>query len=121
VRRLVPWLPALAWALGVWYVGGLSSVRGVPGIQGIDKLGHFGMYGVLGFLLALGWVRSAAGSRAFAALLLAMALGLGAADEIRQGRLETRSQDVMDWVADALGAAAGFALGAWYFRRRLDR
>ncbi|HSJ09560.1 MAG TPA: VanZ family protein [Longimicrobiales bacterium] len=121
MRRLLPWLPALVWALGVWHVGGLPSVRGVPSVPGLDKVGHFGMYGVLGFLLAFGWVRSTAGSRTVAALLLALALGMGAADEVRQGMMESRSQDVMDWVADALGAAAGFAFGAWFFRRRMDR
>lgn len=118
MRRLIPWLPALVWAAAVWFIGGIQDVSGVPSVRGLDKLAHFGMYGILGFLLGFGWARSGVGGRWVAVVLIAGALALGAADERRQGRLAGRSQDRMDWVADAIGAVTGFGIAAWLYRRR---
>jgi VanZ family protein len=104
------YLPAAFWAAAVFVIGGLShvSVPVASGITGIDKVGHFGMYGLLGALLAWGWLR--AGRRPAAFWLILAALALGAADELRQGLLETRSAEFADWVADALGVLTGFGV-----------
>lgn len=117
---LKPWLPALVWAAAVWFVGGIPDVTGVPDIRGLDKLAHFGLYGILGFLLGYGWARSGTGSRWLAAAAIALALLMGAADERRQSRLSGRSEERLDWVADAAGAVSGFAFAGWLYRRRLD-
>jgi VanZ family protein len=115
-RRLLPYLPALLWALVLAWVGGASDLPTRPAIDHLDKLEHFTAYGVLGVLLAWGWLT--AGRRPAWWLLLGLAVLLGAADEYRQSLLPLRDGDPFDWLADALGAAAGFFLAVRLLRRR---
>jgi len=82
-----------------------------------DKLVHLAMYGVLGALLA----RAAAAppNRAWPATrLLAIALAFGAADELHQQFVPGRSAELLDWGADATGAALGIFLTTLALRRR---
>jgi VanZ family protein len=93
-----------------------------------DKVAHFLAYGVLGCLVGIGWrlrgVVHDAGARAggrrrawWVPLLLSIVVG--AADELHQQRVEGRSAEVGDFLADATGVVAGFALGArWRGRER---
>jgi VanZ family protein len=104
------------WALVLVLVGGASDLPARPAIEHLDKLEHFTAYGVLGVLLALGWLT--AGRRPAWWLLLGLAMLLGAADEYRQSLLPLRDGDPFDWLADALGAAAGFFLAMRLLRRR---
>ncbi len=82
------------------------------GIAIRDKLAHFGEYFVFGWLVArslavLGW----GGGRHFLWTVL-FGLLLGCIDEFYQGFVPGREQDILDILADTLGAAAG-----WYFSR----
>ncbi|QDU61648.1 VanZ like family protein [Planctomycetes bacterium Pan216] len=84
----------------------------------IDKIVHSGIYTGLGFFLLL-----ALGRRRW---LLAGFIGLvfAASDEFHQAFVPTRSPDVIDWLADALGLGLGMLLAAWWereFRRRRSR
>ena len=110
MKRLLAWLPAVAWA-GVIFA--LSSRPRLPGpeLPGFDKVAHFGAYALLGWLLAF------AAERSRLPLAVAVALGLlyGASDEIHQMFVPGRSPDVLDWFADAAGVAAAIFL---YARRR---
>ena len=113
MKRLLPWLPAAAWAAVIF---GLSSRPTLPGpeLPGVDKVAHFGAYALLAWLLAF------AAGRSRLPIALAVVLGLlyGATDEIHQSFVPGRSPDVLDWFADAAGvAAATFA----YVRRRARR
>jgi len=94
----------------VLFIGGRSNVPAVETDLPLDKAAHFFMYGILGVLLARGWVR--AGGTPPAWLLIAVALSCGLGDELNQSRTVTRSPEVLDWVADALGITAGFTLVA---------
>jgi VanZ family protein len=87
-----------------------------PGITKVDdKFAHFAVYGVLGTLvcrLGRGW-RAAV----WAALV---ASAFGASDEWHQSFVPGRSTDIVDWLADTLGAAVAVALYTrWTWYRQL--
>jgi VanZ family protein len=99
----------------------LGSLRNTPPVarEVSDKLEH-----ALGFaLLAWLWCRALARVRPGSSLVSSGALGflvsvlLGGVLELWQGLLGYRSCELYDWVADAVGAAAGAALhvglGSW--------
>lgn len=73
-----------------------------------DKLVHFAMYGVLGWLVirALGAGEGGARLGSFAGALVLM-LAFAALDEWHQAWIPSRSPQVVDWMADAVGAIAG--------------
>jgi VanZ family protein len=106
ISRLLPYGPAAVWAAVVLYIGSRPYLSLPQFNFPIDKVGHFGMYGILGALLAFGWVRASA-PRTWL-IPLAVALCIGAADELHQRVVPGRSSDLWDWVADATGAAGAF-------------
>jgi VanZ family protein len=118
LRRMTPYLPAMAWAGGIALAAGATQVPGTPALPHFDKVLHFGAYFVLGTLLGAGW--HWAGHRPARGWLLLFALALGASDEVRQSRIDTRAGEIADWVADAAGASTGLFLTAWLLRRRLN-
>lgn len=103
----------------------LSSHRPVPALGGLpagsDKVLHFLAYAILGAL----WMRALrpGPGRAGVGLLLATALaaGFGAVDEWHQSFVPGRSADVLDLLADLLGAVAGAAAYAYLIGRRVAR
>ena len=100
MKLLSAYLPLLFWAAAVLLVGTLQiSTSGLP--TDWDKAAHFLMYGAGGALAA--WTGRVRGPRAGLAALLVVLL-TGAADELHQTRLVTRQADIMDWIADAVGA-----------------
>jgi VanZ family protein len=114
-RRLIVYAPALLWALLLLWVGGSTELPTMPPVRHLDKVMHFGAYGVLGTLLGASWVSAA--RQPWWGWLLGAALLLGALDEYRQSRTPGRDAEVADWVADALGASAGFYLAVRLTRR----
>jgi VanZ family protein len=102
VRRLRAWLPAIAWSVAIYALSARSSIP-VDLAAGLDKVAHFGAYAVLGVLLAHGQRESAIAP----SWALALGLAYAATDEWHQSFVPGRSADPADWVADALGVAAG--------------
>lgn len=107
------WSLAVAWAALIF---GLSSRSDVPepGTWWIpphaDKLVHAVLFAALAWAIGLAlrcsrvpWWRAA-----LIAFLGASAYGI--TDELHQRSVPGRSPDVMDWVADTVGAASVFAL-----------
>ena len=116
-RWVRAWGPALLWAAAIFALSSRSTVPG-PEIPGLDKAAHFGAYGLLGVLLA----RGALAWPLALPWALALSWAYGAADEVHQMFVPGRSPDWRDWVADALGAAAGIYLyRRWHARRRRAR
>jgi VanZ family protein len=116
IRALRDWGPALAWAAAIFCVSGFPTVP-VPMEHDLDKVFHFGAYGVLGAALAWG-----ASRRALAPVLAALiGIAYGASDEIHQMFVPGRFPDMLDWVADSLGVAAGVALCYPLFARLAAR
>jgi VanZ family protein len=83
------------------------------GVIPLDKLVHFGGYFVLAFLMSWAWSGGTRlGWRGLLAVFVA-ASAYGAIDELTQEFVETRYADLMDWVANTCGAAAGVAAYAF--------
>jgi len=109
------------WAIVAGYMAALFMASSGPGAplppgRNWDKVLHAGAYAVLAALaawaLARGRLRSATGPALIAASLIAIAYG--ASDEWHQAFVPARESDVMDLLADALGAlAAAGAIRAW--------
>ena len=113
MRRLLAWLPAVAWALVIFNLSSQSRVPG-PDVPGIDKVAHFGAYALLG------WLAVWAADRSALPLAVGAVLGVlyGATDEVHQMYVPGRSPDVRDWVADAAGVIAAYFV---YTRLRARR
>jgi VanZ family protein len=109
-------LRILALILYVLLIFFLSSRSGVtpPGPDFImkDKLAHFGEYLVLGLLLfgGIGWTVSRSRIATFL-FLFAVGVSIAAFDELLQSYIPGRRMDLFDWLADAVGVAAGVGIG----------
>jgi len=105
-RILIAWLPAVFYTLLIWWLSSqqldLAFMRRVP-LQ--DKGVHFLEYGALSFFIvhaiAVTWP-----GRGISTLLTAVVatIGLGLLDELHQSFVPGRSSDVLDLVADTIGA-----------------
>ena len=117
--RSRPWVAVIAWLviqLTLTTLPGSMLPSGPPGLS-LDKVGHFGLYFVLAFLVSRAWL--AGGRRPELLALLWVALGIYAAlDELHQLVIPGRSADIMDWLTDLAGGAAGFVLGPVIMRTR---
>lgn len=92
------------------------------GIPHIDKFAHFGMYAVWAFFVYYAWNGNSALNKvsimwltALAGLLVGMLLEFGQ-DATRMGR----SFEVMDMVANGIGALAGSFTG-FFLQRKTNR
>lgn len=118
MRRLLPWLPAAAWAGTIFFLSSRSTLPVEPRFPHFDKVAHFTAYAILGALLAF------ATERARTSMGVAVVLGVlyGASDEIHQMFVPGRSPDVLDWAADAAGVlTACFLYTRWRSRRAAAR
>lgn len=106
----------MRWLIVSVYAAGLIAVTLVPwspgvGVSRIDVALHFAAWAVLSFLVT---ISLRGGSRAWfsAAVSAAIgAIGFGGVIEMLQP-LTGRSADMLDLIADALGAIIGAAIGA---------
>lgn len=104
--------PVWVYALLIFLVGSLPS-SSTGSVRLNDKLMHFLGFALLGALsvralrhLWPGWSTAQLGLGG-----LSGSVSLGGALELWQGMLMYRSCELLDWAADALGAALGVALG----------
>lgn len=115
--RLAWAVAATLWAALIFWLSSHSSSDvelGWLDFPGFDKIVHGVVFGILAALCAqalepLGEVRSLV-------IAVAIASAYGVSDELHQTFVEGRSPDVLDWVADTVGAAL-FVTGVWYLRR----
>lgn len=112
------WLPPLLYLALIYLLSGMSAPPIPVGWDG--NLLHYPEYALLGLLLA----RALEGGRREAPWLpillgaFAMAVVLGALDELHQSFVPGRMPDPVDWWHDAVGAAFGAAFwGIWRWTR----
>ena len=118
VRRL-SLLLALAWMALLFYLSHQPGVATPLLFPGQDKVFHAGVYGVLAILLLMALPRGPEGysGQQVAAIVLIASL-YGVSDEIHQHFVPGRSSEILDWVADTVGALIAAALLAWLSRHR---
>lgn len=110
---LLAWLPAALYMALIWAVSSIAlpdlPIESVP-LR--DKGVHFLEYGALGLLVAHATLRTWPHRSAARTLPLAVLITVawGVLDEIHQGFVPGRSAELLDLVADTLGAMAGAAL-----------
>jgi VanZ family protein len=99
----------------------VPKVSWLDRVPAADKIVHAGLYFLLAVLLAnclRFWLRS---NRVIVLLTLGTLAGYAAFDEWSQRFSPSRSPDVLDFVADMIGATCGvslFAIGRWLRRQK---
>jgi VanZ family protein len=117
LRHLWTWLPLLAYAGGIVVLSSQPAKKLPPVFfPGADKLVHMALYALLGGLAARAAHRAGLGRRA--GLLLVACIAFGLFDEWYQQLTPGRSSDLLDALADAMGASTGFFLVLRYHRAR---
>lgn len=107
--KLFYWLPPIAWATGIFLLSCLPVKQHEPLFQGVDKVFHFGLFGMLSVLLFFAFFYERRHTALKAALLaLLITATYGAFDEFHQSFTPTRSVNIFDWVADAVGGTLAF-------------
>jgi len=110
--RVAGWVGAAAWAALLYLQSSSTAAGGLLSLfpEGADKVAHAGAYAVLGALLTLGT------GRPWLGVLLAAAFGVS--DEVHQYFVPGRAAELLDLVADTVGALTGAAFVAFLSRRR---
>jgi VanZ family protein len=104
---------AVFYAIIVFVLGSLRNTP--PAAREVsDKLQHALGFALLAWLwcLALARIRPGSGLLQLGGGAFLVSIALGGALELWQGLLGYRSCELLDWVADGVGAAAGVALHA---------
>ena len=117
------WSPAVAWCGLIFLQSAFPTPDVLPHWANLDKAIHAGVYAVLAVLMCHGlyslpgWRQHTLRICVCGALFAAL---YGASDEWHQSFVAGRTADVLDWLADLVGAVAGSGL-YMYARRRLSR
>jgi len=117
LRRL-SLLLALAWMALLFYLSNQPSLETPTLFSGQDKVLHAAVYALLGVLLLAAQPRQAQGyswQQVGISVLIASLYGLS--DEIHQYFVPGRSSEVLDWVADSVGALIAASLLAGLSRK----
>jgi len=124
-RILLAWLPAIAYTLLIWWLSSqafeLAFMQRVP-LQ--DKGVHFLEYGALSFFIAHAVAVTWPGRETATFFTTGVAtVALGLLDEMHQSFVPGRFSDVLDLVADTIGAiaAALFYVAGTYALRAVRR
>lgn len=107
------WIPALAWAVFLLWLGHRPPSEIPSGPPGFDKIAHAGAYAILGMLAA--WA-----ARRGPLLGMIVALFVGGLDEWGQSTVAGRYPDWLDLAADGVGGAIGGFAARWLIARQSD-
>ena len=113
-RRLLAWLPAIAYMALIWGLSSQSQAIPLPDLPCQDKGAHFIEYGVLAGLFAYAISRTWPQLNGLRTVVFSVLLasGWGYIDELHQAFVPGRNSDARDWIADTLGAIAGVTIAA---------
>jgi VanZ family protein len=114
------WLLVGSYCLLIFIQSAFPTPGDLPGIPGMDKLAHLLIYLLLSLLFCRAYGLTFPRLAVRTLLLLAwLSTALyGASDELHQAFVAARSADLLDWFADAAGAALGAGLHLRLVRRR---
>jgi VanZ family protein len=123
------WFMALlvGWCVVIYVLSAQSTLPGMDGFTGQDKLVHMTAYTIMAWLfwrafLPLAQARMAQPAMFVAVSAVVFCMLYGLSDEWHQSFVPGRMPDVLDWLADTLGAlllSTGYY--RWHNRHRLDR
>lgn len=114
-RLALHWAPALATMGVIWILSSMSNPPvDVSSLPFRDRGAHFLSFGSVAFWVAHGTMATVPRAHALRVVLFAVlsAALWGLLDEIHQSFVPGRSPDIIDLVADTLGAVVGASLRA---------
>ncbi len=111
-NRLWAWGPVVLYTTTIFILSSRSNVPLPRSVWRFDKLLHAMEYAGLAMLLWRALRREGVKRAAWWAVLGSSAFGLS--DELHQLFTPGRTAEVLDWVADTVGASAGVGLLAWW-------
>ena len=117
-RWLSAWLPVFLLEALVLFLSSRSYLPLPKTVPYLDKAAHFAEYALLGWLLRRAFVLTLRPGRAAAVAAVGLAAILGAGDELFQSTVPGRNSSGWDWLVDVLGATAGVAVAALWYRHR---
>lgn len=120
-RLILAWLPAALYMLLIWVMSSQALAISTANFPFRDKGVHAVEYGVLGLLLAHALSGTFVGAARLQLWLGSVGLTVlfGMSDEIHQAFVPGRSADILDVIADSVGAVLGasarlFVLHRWF-------
>ena len=120
--------PALGCVATIFWLGSIHTAINIPqGLFSKDKANHFVAFGVLTILCvrAFRFEYANLGNKRTVAMSVAASSLVGALLEVWQAFLPYRTSELMDWVADTLGALlaglAGYLWLRWHAWRLVKR
>jgi len=111
------WLPLIFYCLLIYIQSDYPSPEELPSFKFMDKMLHFVAYGVMGILFyrAYQTMRIKNHRKMLILFSIASASVYGISDEIHQYFVPDRHADLLDVIADILGAVCGVYLyQLWY-------
>jgi|SRR5206468_817279 len=109
-RALIFWLPPIVYAAAIFHFSAETNPLPTLTTTIWDKALHIVEYAGLAVLVARALRREGFGRGWSLTLALAIASAYGASDEWHQIFVPGRDSNVLDWVADTIGAAIGAML-----------
>ena len=106
------WLPVILYCLAIYIQSDLPSPEQIPSFEFSDKILHFFAYAVMGVLFYRAYqtlrIKDNLGMLTLLSMLSASLYGIS--DEIHQYFVPLRDADIMDVIANSLGAFCGVTL-----------
>ncbi len=109
---VVNWFPLIIYCLAIYIQSDFPSLERIPSFQFSDKVLHFLAYAVMGVLFyrAYQTLRIKDNLRMLMLLSVVSASLYGISDEIHQHFVPFRDADILDAIANTLGALCGVYL-----------
>jgi len=108
-KFLIYWFPIILYCLLIFIQSSYPSIKNAPELPYLDKVLHFVAYALLGILFLRAFKTSRIKNNVNLMLILSVLLSFlyGISDEIHQYFVPYRSAELMDVLADMLGAIIG--------------
>lgn len=111
------WLPVIVLALVIFIQSAYPSSDSLNRLPFGDKVLHAGVYGVMAFLIARALnthARWRGRRRPLWMIAVAATILYGLSDEWHQSFISVRTADVLDLLADGVGAVLGGGIYVWF-------